>query len=629
MCGILVKVGDSDNVNFVEALNLQALRGPDSSGFERIGNISFGHRRLKIIDLSENSNQPMYDITGRYTIVFNGEIYNYKEIKNQLIELGYKFKTDGDTEVILNAYDAFGTKSLDKFIGMFAFVLYDQINNELFVARDRLGVKPLFYSFEENDFLFSSEIKSILHLSKNKRELNLRAVSSYFSYRYPIDNDTFFNGIEVFPAAHWMKIDLSNYEILLEKYWDFDDKISLQKVDKGESYYLASLKELIESSVKYRMIADVPVGAYLSGGVDSSIVTYEMSKLTNDSVNSYTIGFAEEGFNEFPYSKVVSNICNTNHKEILIDEHKYFDSMDALIGFKDAPLGVPNEVPLYLMSMELKKDVTVVLSGEGADEIMLGYSRIFSSAEDFKNMKDPELNPVLLEKLVSKYGSNLLNSEVEHFLSLYQYCSTSFKAKLFHKNINLEVIEKELNRVFEKTFSAIDGETYLNKMMYCFEKIHLPGLLNRLDVTTMAASVEGRVPFVDHRIVEFAFSIPNHYKLKWVGASDQTKLHLGTELAESSNIPKYLLKKAYEGILPDDILYRKKMGFPVPLDVWMGTDFKDLAYHKIMNGALVKKEIIDKDFFEKLITEYESNNNEVGMKIWMILNLELFVSKYF
>ncbi len=629
MCGILVKVGNSDDSSFIEALNLQILRGPDSSGFTRIGNIRFGHRRLKIIDLSKISDQPMQDLNERYTIVFNGEIYNFREIKDELISLGYKFKTDGDTEVILNAYDAFGPNAIDRFIGMFSFVIYDIIKNCLFVARDRLGVKPLFYTQNENEFCFSSEIKSILKFDEKKRKLNLRAVSSYLSYRYPINNETFFEGINVFPPGHWMNIDLTNNTSSIQKYWDLHEQFKFQKVDKGEAFYLRKLKELIESSVKYRMISDVPVGAYLSGGVDSSIVTYEMSKLSKEQIKTYTIGFPDNGFNEFSYSKLVSNHCNTIHKEILLGEQGYFSAMEELISFKDAPLGVPNEVPLYLMSKELKKDVTVVLSGEGADEIMLGYSRIFSSTEDLNKILDPDIDDEILTKLFKKYGKDLPITEVSHFLSLYQYCSSSFKSNLFHKNVDSEKIENELNSVFEEKFKIIEGESYLNKMMYCFETIHLPGLLNRLDVTTMAASVEGRVPFVDHRLVEFACSVPNHYKLKWKEDLEILKNKLGDEMAEIFNTPKSLLKKSYEKCLPHEILYRKKMGFPVPLDNWMGTDFKQLAYNKIVDGYLVNNKLIDKTFFEQLIKDYEENKNDIGMKIWMIFNLELFVSKYF
>lgn len=633
MCGILVNVGNNvDEIRFIDALNLQSKRGPDNSGYDKIDNVSLGHRRLSIIDLNNISNQPMNSYNNKYTIVFNGEIYNYKEIRDELLDLGFTFKTDGDTEVILNAYEAYGVKSLDKFIGMFAFVLYDINNKELFIARDRLGVKPLYYTINNEGMSFSSEIKSILALDNFKRKVNLRAISSYLSYRYPIGNDTFFEGIDVFPPAHWMKIDVNGNKTI-EKYWDFNDKIILQNEDKGELYYVEKLKELIASSVKYRMVADVPVGAYLSGGVDSSILTYELAKLKEGKINTFTIGFSEEGFNEFSFSKIVSNLCNTNHKEILINEEIYFDTMEELIKYKDAPLGVPNEVPLYLMSKELKKYVTVVLSGEGADEIMGGYSRIFSSSEDYEKIMDLNLDKTseLYDKLISKYGKNLPRTEVEHFLSLYQYCSSSFKAELFHKRIDFEKIENELKVVFVDNFNKLKGQTYLNKMLYCFEKIHLPGLLNRLDTTTMSASVEGRVPFVDHRLVEFVFSVPNHYKLMWNENKNLNKSKLGDELAENLNIPKYLLKKAYEDILPNEILYRKKMGFPVPLNKWFGSNFKELAYDRIINGYLIKNEIINKNVFLKLINNYEKNgnNNDIGLKIWMIFNLELFLSEYF
>jgi asparagine synthase (glutamine-hydrolysing) len=643
MCGILGKLYFSDDsrvstVEFNRALDLQTHRGPDDSDIVRGDDYIFGHRRLSIIDLDTHAKQPMVSDCDGFILTFNGEIYNYKELREELLVKGYRFNTQSDTEVLLNSYIEYGIQCVDSFIGMFAFSIYDRTQRVTYIVRDRLGIKPLYYSNDGTSLTFSSEIKSILDLDNDaKRSLNLDAVSSYLSFRYPILNDTFFKGIHCLPPAHYMKI--SDLDLELVEYWNVVDKFSEQKVDKGEDYYVSELRRLLKSAVEYRMISDVPIGSYLSGGVDSSIITALMAENSKDPIKTFTIGFAEEGYNEFQYANIIKDKYGTNHREIMSSGQDYFDTMESLIGFKDAPLSVPNEVPLYLMTKELKKSVTVVLSGEGADEIFGGYGRIFKSPYDYERIRDLDSLDLsdfekreLSDQFIRKYIKSSFDNEVDHFINIYSYTGMDEKKELLSSSIDLKEIENKLFHKFSYYFDELPDDSYYNKLLYTFEKIHLVGLLQRVDVTTMACSVEARVPFVDHRLVEFAFTIPFKYKIKWNSkeGEDMSKLLMSSEISELYDTPKYILKKSYEGIIPDEILYRKKVGFPAPLNSWLGGDFNSYAKRLLLSKEATNRNLYNSKNVKKwLDSDKLQSDHGVAMKIWMLINIEIFLKKYF
>lgn len=642
MCGILGQISFKNSQlsnieQFKRALDLQGHRGPDSSDVVVNDSYIFGHRRLSIIDLDSYANQPMISSCGNYIIVFNGEIYNYQEIRKDLLEKKYLFKTTSDTEVLLNAFIEYGIDCIEMFIGMFAFAVYDKGKDEFYIVRDRLGIKPLYYTNKDGVLIFSSEIKSILALTENDYQLNTEAISSYLSFRYPILGDTFFNGIHSLLPAQYIRIHKG--EISIVEYWSLVDCFRQQKIDKGEAYYVEKIRELLTSAVKYRMISDVPIGAFLSGGVDSSAITALMAMNSKKPVNTFTVGFEYDGYSEACYAKVVADRYKTRHKEILLSGDDYINTMEKLIQYKDAPLSVPNEVPLYLMSKELKKDITVVLSGEGADEIFGGYGRIFRSPYDLERIKDIDnLNISDSEKrklsrsFIKKYGVSSFQNEIEHFMSIYSYTSFEEKKSLLHDALDLEVIEEKFIDKFMTYFDEIETESYYNKIMYVFEKIHIVGLLHRVDTATMTTSVEARVPFVDHRLVEFACTIPVKYKLKWCDADsrEKAKLMMSDEISEKYDTPKYILKRACEDILPHEILYRKKMGFPVPLNKWFGGDFNQYARNVLLSDEAKARQIYNIVNIEDWL-----NNDKLGvehgfaMKIWMLINVELFIKNYF
>jgi asparagine synthase (glutamine-hydrolysing) len=642
MCGILGQVTldkklTYDCSRFNSALELLEHRGPDDFGIIEDEKFIFGHRRLSIIDLSTDAKQPMLTSDTNVCVTFNGEIYNYLEIKDTLISKGYCFRTNSDTEVLLYSYYEWGIDCVHKFIGMFAFAIFDKRRNEAYIVRDRLGIKPLYYTINNNHLTFSSEVKSILLLDKKSRKLNLTAVSSYLSFRYPILNDTFFDDVKSLAPGHIINIKSNHVEI--KEYWNLKDYIIGQENDMGEEFYINRLRELLLSSVKYRMISDVSIGAFLSGGVDSSIVAALMAQKSVNPVKTFTIGFGEDGYNEYEYANLIVNKFKTEHHEICLKGDDYFKVMEQLISFKDAPLSVPNEVPLYLMSKELKKYITVVLSGEGADELFGGYGRIFRSPFDYERLKSiEELNyseeekKQFLANFENKYHTISFKNELDHFIAIYSYSSLNEKKYFLRDDIDVEKIEEKFKDKFQHTFEEVTNSTYNNKLLYTFEKIHLQGLLNRVDITTMAASVEARVPFVDHRLVEFAFSIPIKYKLKWKSNEHKfhSKLFMSDEISEIHDCPKYILKKAYEDIIPHKVLYRKKIGFPVPLNNWLGGRFNNLAKEILLDEKVKKQNIFNTRNIEKYLNcDMKNSQNNMGLKIWMLLNFQLFNEKYF
>ena len=641
MCGIFGKVYSTSNSNynkdkFYKALNLLEHRGPDNFGAIFKPEFSFGHRRLSIIDLSENANQPFTSNDGLVTIVFNGEIYNFNELKANLTHK-YIFKTESDTEVLLNLYYEHGIECLDKIIGMFSIAIYDERENVSYLVRDRLGIKPLYYFYHNNDITFSSEIKSILNYEDYNFELNELAISSYLSFRYPILNDTFFKDIFSIAPGNFIKIKNGNFSI--HKYWTPESNFKMQSNDKGEEYYIDEVRKLLLSSVKYRMISDVPIGAFLSGGVDSSIITAIMAQEASSPIKTFTIGFEEQGYNEFDYASIIASRYSTDHHEIILSGENYIDKMDELINFKDAPLSVPNEVPLHMMSKELKKHITVVLSGEGADEIFGGYGRIFRSPYDYARFKELQMNnyskkdkEIFWNNYNNKYSNKTFNSDLDHFYNLYGYTNNHEKLLFCNQRVINSNYEKKLKDFFGSIFNLLGNDSYYNKMLFAFEKVHLQGLLYRVDMSTMSTSVEARVPFVDHRLVELAFEIPIKYKLKWVSEKMKlkSKLLMSDKISENYDIPKYILKKAYEKDIDSKVLYRKKMGFPVPLNKWFGGSFNNYAREILLDQKTINRKLINtKEISKILLSNKLLDNHGLAMKIWMLINIELFNRKYF
>jgi asparagine synthase (glutamine-hydrolysing) len=491
MCGLLfTDIGNVSETRFLKALDLMHHRGPDAQGFYQNKNLKFGHKRLKILDLNDRSNQPFFSSDHRYVCIFNGEIYNYIELakKHQI-----KLETTCDTELLINLYIRLGAGMLSELNGMFAFLIYDIPKKEYFVARDRLGIKPLYILEGSEGIIISSEIAPITMLTGSVEideigERQYRKLRSFFNGR------TLYKGISMFPQAHYRMFssesDTKNTEA--KRFWEVDFTCD-QHIPNDQ------VAELIQSSVDYRNISDVSVGTYLSGGLDSTIIT----GLANQS-HSWTVGFDSQ--NEFDYARLAAKQFKTEHSEIVVDKRMFLSALDEMLAIRREPLSVPNEVLLFLMTKEVKKENTVVLSGEGADELFHGYDRIFRWAA------------------ASEWS-------VEGFDTYYSYGS--------HEDY--EIIEDVMS-----SYAGYDST--LQKVSAFFQIEHLSGLLRRLDSSTMMASVEGRVPFVDHRLVELLATASYDYR------------------SDSGNVIKDPLKKIYHKLVPPDIIHRPKVGFPVPIN---------------------------------------------------------------
>ena len=651
MCGIsgivLFSKESQDRIKFEEETlsrmnETMKLRGPDDSGIiiSSDNKVGFTHRRLKIIDLSEKAHQPMSNLNQTISIIFNGEIFNYQEIRDRLKLLNYTFNSTSDTEVIVYAFAEWGIECIHQFNGQFAIAIYDQRNNkkDFYLIRDRFGIKPLHYSWVNSTngkfLVFGSTIPSILESKYVKKTPNIAAISDYLSFRYALGIQTFFKEIYRLLPGHYMYLDLNKQTCEIKRYYKLYEKIK-----QNSSISFNNAKKEIFSALKratqLRLISDVPFGAYLSGGVDSSAIIVLMSQLHDESIRTYTIGFKEQ--NEFEYAKMIADQYQTTHKEILQSPNKFFDLMKFLIMQRGEPLGVPNEIPLYEMSNVLKNDITVVLSGEGADEIFMGYGKIFRLPLDYSKLKYPLLPSFLKKRLFpdiyQKYGSLVINDFIDLFIHRYSYISFEEKLSLFQTSA-LEEIKASRNgasefayykSIIKPYFDEIKKQDLETQISYVFELLHLPNLLQRVDNSTLATSVEGRVPFVDHNLVETTLALPRIYKLK-----EKSFFHRLKSLRKSSNqisevhdIPKFLLKEIFKEYLPNKVLYRKKLGFPVPLGEFFNLGLKTYIKELLLSDNSLTKEIFVKD---KIISLLDGFNGtwESGLLLWQLLNIEIW-----
>ncbi len=599
MCGItgIYSTNTIDNIKErIERMNSSIThRGPDSGATYSLENkVALGHRRLSIIDLREVANQPMTSSNQKWHIVYNGEIYNFKEIKK---ELHYQFVTDSDTEVILAAVQEKGIDwFLEKANGMFAFALFNSATHELHLVRDRLGIKPLYYFNNGTQLVFASEIKAILSSGLVDAKFNEQAVDEYLANRYIRAPYTFFQDImQVQPGSYQTYgNDLSVKETV---YWDIPKTFNNSNV-YNEKEIKNQFEEEIKKAIEYRLIADVPLGTYLSGGVDSSLITAITAISKKDQINTYTIGFEE--LNEFEYAKKIADQYKTAHHEILMHKEDYLANWERLISYKDAPLGVPNEIPLAIMSSKLKEKITVVLSGEGADELMGGYGRIFRAPFDYENEGREE-------------------HFYDYFIKKYDYVPREMRDQLINTPLDYR---EEFDKSIRNDFDNNSKEASIFRF---FHRYHVKGLLQRVDMTTMQTSVEARVPFLDHKLIEFAYKqIPFSLKLKWVNdqAMEAAESMSAEEYSEVLDVPKYLLREVSYKYLPKEIITRKKVGFPVPLTEWFA-NLTDMAHDLLQNCSWLKQGVVS-DLILKSETEVRA-----GQILWMFINIELFRKQYF
>lgn len=642
MCGIAGIAAVTDNrpieKNILETMtNLLSHRGPDGCGFHFEEGVGFGHRRLAIIDL-EGGQQPMPNEDESIWISCNGEIYNFQELNEQLKSLGHIFKTKCDTEVIIHAYEQWGENAFNRFNGMFAFGLWDRRKRRLLLVRDRMGVKPLYWAKVEDRLLFSSEVKSILAYPVFQRCADLDSISSYLTFRQAVGDHSFFKGINKLSPGHFLILCDGRIEII--KYYDIPVKTNNK--DLGEEYYLDKIQSLLSTSVKDRMMSDVPLGAYLSGGLDSSILVALMSKLGKNSVKTFSIGYEEKEYNEGYYAGIVSEYCGTDHHQITLSDIDYLDIWKKMIKHKDAPLSIPHEIPLYRMSVKLKEHITVVLSGEGADELFGGYGRVQRSPMDWKkiscirNLITPALADFLAKSFPNHSFISKLNisDHLSHFFNVYNWMPFEEKWDLMTPDANDEIAcDNRTIKIFKEIFEKTKHIDTYDRILNVFEKIHLSCLLDRLDMMSMAASVEARVPFVDdHELVDFVTNIPFHHKMRWKSKTHQFRatFHDSFRASEWLDINKYILRRLGHKLLPQEITKRKKLGFPTPLDSWFKGGLIDFAKEILLDDMTINRGIFKRGKMEEFLSSTQNLPYDFyGKKIWMLMNIELWFRQFF
>lgn len=604
-------------------------RGPDGAGYEFFehenAHIGLGHRRLAILDLTEQGKQPMQFMN--YWITFNGEVYNFNEIKTKLIALGHAFYSESDTEVILHAYQQWGAGCLSRFIGMFAIVLYDPERGEVFMARDRAGVKPLHFYFSEGLFLFASELKAFHEHPQFRKKINPAAVASFMQYgNVPGSESIFENCTKLFPG-HYAVMNLSNRNIAISRYWNVYDSYNRPKLTISFDEAKSETEKLIQSACNYRMIADVPVGIFLSGGYDSTTTAALLQKERTQQLRTYTIGVPDIGLNEAPYAEDIAKHLGTEHTSYTCTEKEALEVIEQLPYFYDEPFADSSAIPTHLVSKIARKDVTVALSADGGDEIFAGYNRY-----DYLMRYGKKINsiPSIARKTIAGM-MDVIPSEVIPILKhKYNFHNRYEKLKGILRNPSSEQImlslsrqytDKQLNqlmiqkialapsayssRELEAAFSsplsymmAIDYQTYL-----------ADDILQKVDRATMSVSLEGREPLLDHRIIEWAAQLP-----------DDFKYHNG--------IKKYILREIAHQYIPKELLNRPKMGFAIPVAKWLTNELRPFLETYITEERIKKQGLFNWEFVSRLKTDFLGGKKEFDVKIWYLLMFQMWYEKW-
>lgn len=620
MCGICGKlVFDKSNEVYPSLINsmLETIRhrGPDDEGTYIKQNVGLGHRRLSIIDLSAG-HQPMSNEDDSVWIVYNGEIYNFQELSNDLKSKGHVFKTRSDTEVIVHLYEEYGEACVEKLRGMFAFALWDEKQNTLLLARDRVGIKPLYYNQSSDSLVFGSEIKAILEDSSVKREVDLGMIDRFLTFYFLPGDRTLFDGIYKLLPGHYMIC--RDGEVKIKQYWDLRFTESPADMKEAE----ARLLELLEESLGIHMISDVPVGFLLSGGVDSTAMMSFADGKSPFPLSSYTLGFSESvEADERPYARLAAERYGSEHHEMTITSKDFVDFMPKYIWHMEEPVCEPQAVALYFVSKMAREYVKVLISGEGGDEAFAGYS-IYRNILWLERLKrvlkplNPLIKPCLLRanrtlnwRKIAKYAP-LLDMPLDNFTYGRTYHPAGFfnsrgkdiyTKDLFQhidKNISLEPVREFL--------SNSKGKSVVNRMLYVDTKTSLPDdLLLKADKMTMANSLELRVPFLDHELLEFAAALPSNFKVRGF-------------------VTKYLAKKALKDRLPREIIERRKVGFPVPTDAWLREDLDLWVNDVLLDSKSINRGYFNKGSLEKLIEENKSTGGFRTKEIFSLVTLELW-----
>jgi len=597
-------------------------RGPDDSGLFLNRNVGLGHRRLSIVDVA-SGHQPMTNEDGSLHIVYNGEIYNHSDFRPELEAAGHVYRTHCDTETILHLYEEDGHRCVEKLRGMFAFAIWDQRDRKLFIARDRLGVKPLYYVYTDDGSLyFASEIKALLAAKAVSPQLNYNSLSDYLANHAPSGEETLFVGVKRLLPGH--TLEWQDGRIDIKKYWDISFSVSEPTPQLSDKEYVEQWLEMFRTSVRLRLMADVPLGMFLSGGIDSSAIAALMSGMVSEPVKTFSVAFEEREANELHYARMVAEKFHTDHHEVLVSPREFFAALPKLIWHEDEPLAHPASVPLYYVSLLAAQHVKVVLTGEGSDEMLAGYYRYRTTVYNLAlGNRYNSLVPAALRGLAKSAIDRFPAAASRKLSRTFLYLKPGLESLYFD---NFAVFNQSRQRELltgatqdrigiqnpyaniHALLSNTDADTLLNQLLYADSKTYLHELLMKQDQMSMAASIESRVPFLDHKLVEMTARLPERMKLRGVTT-------------------KYILRESMKGILPEPILTRSKMGFPVPLGTWFRTTFQPIIKEYVLGDRALSRGIFNREYVHRLVAEHEAGANH-SERLWMLVNFEMWQRQF-
>lgn len=618
MCGIsgfidFSKTCTAENITKMSDTLLH--RGPDAGAIyfnaENAYNLGLGHRRLSIIDTSTHANQPMH--YNDWVIVFNGEIYNYKALKIKLIALGHEFKTDSDTEVILHAFEQWQNDCVHHFIGMFAFAIFNKRTQDLKIFRDRPGVKPLYYFWDGSLFMFASELKAFHANPGFEKEIDISQVKQYIQYGYIPTPNSIYKRVKKLPPGSLMHFNPFSKEIIIEKYWNVETYYEKPKLKIDFEEAKTETEDILKSACEYRMVADVPVGVFLSGGYDSTLTAAMLQTETSKKINTFTIGVADQDLNEAKFAKETANRLGTNHSEIYCEEHHLFDLIEQIPHFFDEPFGDSSAIPTMLLSKFAKEQVTVALSADGGDEVFGGYNR-YDYLKQLQRLRTIKKIPADLGVIM-----NLLIRDSEkrkRIKKLYKDPSVYQLANLLNSGLHPE----EVDRLFLK--SSIDSmamvnnfqndsiEGDLSKMMQYDYQTYLPDdILTKVDRATMSASLEGREPLLDHRIIEYVATLPDAFKY-------------------NNGSKKFILKEIVHKHVPKDLMERPKMGFAIPMKRWLQNELTEKIEYYLNEEFINKQGIFNHKEINTIKSAILLDETKHYQTLWYLLVFQMWYEKW-
>jgi asparagine synthase (glutamine-hydrolysing) len=598
-------------------LNVISHRGPDGHGIHEDGKAFLGHRRLSIIDLS-NGHQPMSNEDGSAWITFNGEVFNHASLRPDLERLGHRYSTRCDTETLIHAFEQYSHECPKYFRGMFAFAIWDANRQKLFCARDRLGIKPFYYFLNERVFAFASEIKALLQHPEITARFEEKLLAEYLTFGYVSSDETLFKGIRKLMPGHTLTLDAQTGEVQIRQYWDVPPASSDER--KSDEEWIRECRMRLEEAVQTRLMSDVPLGMFLSGGVDSSAIAALIKRLRTEPVKTFAVGYREAAYSELAYARRVADAIGTDHHEVVIGMEDFFNALPRLVWHEDEPIAWPSSISLHFVSQLAAQQVKVVLTGEGSDELFAGYYRYSHYLFNRKWADRYQFVPGFVRGHVRPYidGSRFISADLrrklQHTFLGRDRSVESLQLDNFYGAFSADERETMLGSSSVKAANPYAGYlsywnarqgSVLSQMLYADQKTYLVELLMKQDQMSMANSIESRVPFLDHIFVEFASRVPEHLKIQ-------------------GKTGKYILKRAVEDLLPREIIYRPKMGFPTPLRQWFREKRAEPIYQLLLAPNKLLAEYIEKPFLLQLIDRQRSGMEDATDRIWRLLNLQLW-----